>query len=45
MRRVAEIIHVVPEEREEYLKTHLNPSKRSLRSCGFTESAIRYTSR
>ena len=28
MRRVAEIIHVVPEEREEYLKTHLNPSEK-----------------
>ena len=28
MRRVAEIIYVVPEQREEYLKTHLNPSER-----------------
>lgn len=27
MRRVAEIIHVVPEEREAYLKEHLNPSE------------------
>lgn len=28
MRRVAEIIYVVPEQREEYLKTHLNPSEK-----------------
>lgn len=28
MRRVAEIIYVVPEEREAYMKEHLNPSER-----------------
>ena len=28
MRRVEEIIHVVPEEREEYIRKHLNPSER-----------------
>ena len=27
-RRVEEIIYVVPEEREEYLKTHLNPPEK-----------------
>ena len=28
MRRVEEIIHIVPEEREAYLERHLNPSER-----------------
>ena len=28
MRRVAEIIYVVPEERETYMKEHLNPSEK-----------------
>ena len=28
MRRVEEIIHVVPEERDAYLQQHLNPSEK-----------------
>ena len=28
MRRVAEVIYVVPEEREAYMNAHLNPSER-----------------
>lgn len=30
-RRVAEVIHIVPEEREEYLKRHLNPTQKLAR--------------